>query len=120
MVMSDVPNGKAIAKCMLIQKDNTYTLNQRICAFREYKLEPIFLLHTLNRNQYYLAFDNGNSQTNLRTNEVEECPIILPPMQMQKEYSDKVQYIESQKESINRSITESQKLFDYTMDKYFG
>src|SRR5579872_508853 len=34
MVMSDVPNGKALAKCFLVDADKTYTLNQRICAIR--------------------------------------------------------------------------------------
>lgn len=32
MVMSDVPNGKTLAKCFLIDKDDTYSLNQRVCA----------------------------------------------------------------------------------------
>src|SRR5690606_35118584 len=32
MVMSDLPNGKALGKCLLIDRDNYYTLNQRICA----------------------------------------------------------------------------------------
>lgn len=31
MVLSDVPNGKAIAKCYLVDSDNLYTVNQRIC-----------------------------------------------------------------------------------------
>lgn len=47
-------------------------------------------------------------------------PIPVPPIEFQREFADKIQSIESQKESINRSIAESQKLFDYTMDKYFG
>ncbi|MBK7883979.1 MAG: restriction endonuclease subunit S [Chitinophagaceae bacterium] len=31
MVLSDVQNGKAIAKCFYVDKDNLYTVNQRIC-----------------------------------------------------------------------------------------
>src|SRR5690554_1017592 len=27
IVMSDIPNGKALAKCYLVEKNNTYTLN---------------------------------------------------------------------------------------------
>lgn len=46
--------------------------------------------------------------------------IALPPIQIQESFAKKIQSIESQKQSINRSIAESQKLFDYTMDKYFG
>lgn len=47
-------------------------------------------------------------------------PIPVPPIEFQREFADKIQSIEAQKESINRSLAESQKLFDYTMDKYFG
>lgn len=47
-------------------------------------------------------------------------PIPVPPIEFQREFADKIQAIESQKQSINRSLAESQKLFDYTMDKYFG
>ena len=32
LVMSDIPNGRALAKCYLIEEDNKYTLNQRICS----------------------------------------------------------------------------------------
>ena len=31
MVLSDVPNGRALAKCFLVEEANKYTLNQRIC-----------------------------------------------------------------------------------------
>ena len=45
---------------------------------------------------------------------------MLPPMNLQELFAQKILSIESQKKSINRSLAESQKLFDYTMDKYFG
>ncbi|MFC4261402.1 restriction endonuclease subunit S [Ferruginibacter yonginensis] len=84
MVMSDVPNGKAIAKCFYVKEDNLYTLNQRICAITAKKVDPIFLYYALNRNKYYLTFDDGVNQTNLRKEEVLECPIPLPPLPEQK------------------------------------
>lgn len=51
---------------------------------------------------------------------VKNVSIILPSMEMQCLFAKIIQSIESQKKSITRSIAESQKLFDYTMDKYFG
>jgi len=80
MVMSDIPNGKALAKCFLVPKDDKYTLNQRICAIRaDDDVDNIFLALILNRNKYYLSFDSGTGQTNLKKNDVLECPIPLPP-----------------------------------------
>lgn len=77
MVMSDVPNGKAIAKCYLIDCDNKFTLNQRICALRTNQ-NPYFIKMQVNRNPYYLKFDDGVKQTNLRKEDVLKCPLQLP------------------------------------------
>lgn len=59
MVMSDVPNGKAIAKCYWVESDNTYTVNQRICILTPRGIDGKFLFYKLDRNPFYLAFDDG-------------------------------------------------------------
>ncbi len=41
-------------------------------------------------------------------------------LSLQQAFATKIEAIEHQKASINASIAETQKLFDYTMDKYFG
>lgn len=120
MVMSDVPNGKALAKCYLIETDDKYTLNQRICAFRNYNLVPIYLYYYLNRHPYYLDFDNGNGQTNLRKNEVLNCPIFLPPLPLQQSFAQKIEAVEQQKALIKQSIAEVETLFNSRMDFYFN
>ena len=38
MVLSDVPNGRAIAKCFQVDKDDYYTVNQRICKINPTKI----------------------------------------------------------------------------------
>ncbi len=78
MVLSDVPNGRAIAKCFYVDKNDTYTVNQRICKITPVKSNSRFLLYLLNRNKFFLAFDDGVKQTNLRNEDVLNCPIILP------------------------------------------
>ncbi|WKZ61954.1 MAG: restriction endonuclease subunit S [Saprospiraceae bacterium] len=78
MVMSDVPNGKALAKCFFVDENDRYTLNQRICALKAISIEPRFLQFILNRNRYYLLFDSGVGQTNLTKDEVLNCPLKVP------------------------------------------
>ena len=77
MVMSDVPNGKAIAKCFLVDKDNKYTVNQRICNLKP-KIDAKFLFYKINRNPYYLSFDDGVKQTNLKKEDVLGCKLSIP------------------------------------------
>lgn len=46
--------------------------------------------------------------------------VIVPPLHLQQSFAAKIETIEKQKAAINKSIEETKKLFDYTMDKYFG
>lgn len=78
MVLSDVPNGRALSKCYLVDKDNLYTVNQRVCRITPKKINSILLFYTINRNKYFLAFDDGVKQTNLRKKEVLHCSVVIP------------------------------------------
>jgi type I restriction enzyme S subunit len=85
IVMSDIPNGKALAKCFYIPKENAYTLNQRIgCLKPHHDIDNDYLFYQLNRNKYFLSFDSGAGQTNLKKNEVLACPIPLPPNKVEQ------------------------------------
>lgn len=65
-------------------------------------------------------YARGFKVTHISTKDIATIPVMIPPRLLQDEFALKVQFIEKQKQSINRSLAESQKLFDYTMDKYFG
>ena len=80
IVMSDLPNGKALAKTFLADRDDLYAVNQRVCALTA--LDNYcgkFLSFVLNRNPYFLKFDDGVNQTHLLNRVFEKCPLLLPP-----------------------------------------
>ena len=62
----------------------------------------------------------GIDKRQINKEHVELFPIIQPPLSLQQAFAEKIEAIEQQKARINTSIAETQKLFDYTMDKYFG
>lgn len=78
MVMSDVPNGRAIAKCYYVEKENMYTVNQRVCLMTPNGVNSRFLYNKINRNPYYLSFDDGVKQTNLKKDDVLNCELLIP------------------------------------------
>jgi len=78
MVLSDVPNGRAIAKCFLVDKNNTYTVNQRICKLTPKDVAGLLLFYIINRNSYFLKHDDGIKQTNLRKDDVLAFPFAIP------------------------------------------
>ncbi|MBR3661627.1 MAG: restriction endonuclease subunit S, partial [Bacilli bacterium] len=86
MVMSDLPNGKALAKCYYIESDNKYSLNQRICRINiknKEKFNSKYLFYILNRNPYYLKFDDGVNQTNLKKDDILKINLNIPDKTIQ-------------------------------------
>ena len=78
IVMSDLPNGKALAKSYLVEQSGLYAVNQRVCALTAYEDDPVYLFYQLNRNKYFLKFDDGVNQTHLLNNVFANCPVKLP------------------------------------------
>lgn len=88
MVMSDLPNGKALAKTFLVDQNKRYTLNQRIGRItikNTCTLFPKFLNYFLNRTQQLTKYDNGIDQTNLQKQQILDINIAIPPLSVQKE-----------------------------------
>lgn len=110
MVMSDLPNGKALAKCFLVDKNDTYTLNQRICSIKGRDMNHTYLYYSLNRNSYFLKFDDGVGQTNLRKDEVLECPILVPPIQEQQKIANILSSFDDQIENTDQLIAKTKEL----------
>ena len=107
MVLSDVPNGRALSKCYLVEKDNVYTVNQRVCRIIPEKVNSVLLFYTINRNKYFLSFDDGVKQTNLKKNDVLSCSIVIPKEPDEQEkiadfLSGIDELISSQKEKIEK------------------
>lgn len=79
LVMSDLPNGRALGKCFLVDKDNRYAVNQRVCILRPRAgNDPQMLFHLLNRNPYFLSFNDGVNQTHLLNSVFEKCELVVP------------------------------------------
>lgn len=78
-VLSDVPNGRAIAKAFIIDKSDKYTLNQRIAGITPNDgINSKYLAITMNRNKYFLQFDDGIKQTNLSLEDMKKYENYYP------------------------------------------
>lgn len=88
IVMSDIPNGKALAKCFLVNENNKYTLNQRVGRIYDISGDSRFLYAILNRNTQLLKYDNGVGQTNLKKSEITHIVLKCPKNAEQKKIGD--------------------------------
>ena len=123
MVMSDLPNGRALAKCFLVTENNKYTLNQRIGAFTvkdNNKILTKFLFYVLNRNKQLLRFDNGVDQTNLRKDDILNIKIPLPPIEEQQRIVNILDRFDKlcndMSEGLPAEIEARQKQYEYYRD----
>lgn len=120
IVMSDLPNGKALAKTFFVTEDNKYTLNQRIGRItvkKGGKLLPSFVNHFLNRNKQLTKYDNGTDQTNLRKDQILDVVIPIPPLKEQHRIVSILDKFETLTNSITEglplAIEQSQKRYEY-------
>ena len=120
IVMSDLPNGKALAKTFFVTEDNKYTLNQRIGRITVKEggeLLPSFVNHFLNRNKQLTKYDNGTDQTNLRKDQILDVVIPIPPLEQQQRIVSILDKFETLTHSITEglplAIEQSQKRYEY-------
>jgi type I restriction enzyme S subunit len=124
MVMSDVPNGKALAKCFIIDKDDSYSLNQRICCIRSKEFDTKYLYYQLNRNEHFLVFNNGENQTNLRKDDILACPLLKPSIEEQRRMVAELDVIKSKmnqaKWNVEKNIVNSLDIFQSELNNCFS
>ncbi|KKB76868.1 hypothetical protein VW29_19370 [Devosia limi DSM 17137] len=85
MVLSDLPKGRALAKCYFVETNDRYAVNQRICRLKGKQLASKFLFFILDRNPNLLAYDDGQTQTHLSKSNVLECPLCVPPTKAEQQ-----------------------------------
>ena len=76
------------------------------------------------RSQYFLdyilAFSNRTNLPKVNKSQVEGFVLPLPPIELQNQFSDFVVSTDKSKSKIQKSLEETQLLFDSLMQKYFG
>ena len=97
MVMSDLPNGRALAKCFYVEADGKYSANQRVCLLRvrDATVSPRYLYHFLDRNPQLLAYDNGRDQTHLKKGQVLDVLVPVTSTARQEQAASLIDQIDS-------------------------
>ena len=57
---------------------------------------------------------------NIEFNSLKQRAMIVPPIELQKEYVDFLEQVDKSKFAIQRALEENQRLFDSLMQEYFG
>lgn len=120
IVLSDIPNGKALAKCFVINKDNLYTLNQRIGVITvKDSVNCKYLYRAINRHKKLLSYNDGVNQTNLNNEAILKCPILLPSLKEQEKIAEVLEDVDSLIDKTQQLINKKKDLKTATMQKLF-
>ncbi|TYZ27054.1 hypothetical protein FZ041_12575 [Selenomonas caprae] len=115
----------AVKVAILNANDTPCLLNQRVGRFiiDADQLNPIYLMTICQMDEFkqYVELMSGNSlQPNISSKQVEDYEIILPPLNIQKQFADFVALTDKSKLSIQQSIETLQTLKAKLMQDYFG
>ena len=85
------------------------------------RLDKVFLLQALNQmTQHFREIAPAGTQPNLNTAIMKSYMQIIPPMEMQKEFIGFANQVDKSKVAVQKTLEESQLLFDSLMQEYFG
>ena len=85
------------------------------------RLDKVFLLQSLNQmTEHFRKIAPAGTQPNLNTAIMKAYKQIIPPMKLQKDFIAFVEQTDKSRLAIQKSLDETQLLFDSLMQKHFG
>jgi type I restriction enzyme S subunit len=114
MVMSDLPNGRALAKAFYVSDHKEYAVNQRVCALTAKSINSKFLYYQLDRSPYFLMFDDGSNQTHLSNEAYKKYPVLLPTVEEQQKIAN---FLDHETAKIDTLIEKQQQLIKLLKEK---
>ena len=101
--------------------DRTVAFNQQINAVVPEQYNILFLYVLFQMSKDYLVEDiNMALKGILSKSKLEEKEFIIPPMDLQEQFSDFVKQVNKSKVAVQKALDETQILFDSLMQEYFG
>lgn len=82
--------------------------------FAEYMITSDFIQEQINQSK------TASSQANLFQGKIAKLKGFVPPIDMQEQFTDFISQVDKSKAQVQKSLNETQLLFDSLMQKYFG
>jgi type I restriction enzyme, S subunit len=114
MVMSDLPNGRALAKAYFVGDERAYAVNQRVCILRPFSVAPKFLYYLLDRNPEFLQHDDGINQTHLSNSDFLKPQFPFPPHDEQVSIAE---FLDAELAKFDTLTAEAQRAIDLLQER---
>ena len=113
--IAEVPNGakEGIINQALLKLSLNQELMMNAFFIQQFRGEEI--------QEILFGFSRGSGIPNMPSmSEVKAVKFVCPPLELQKQYCDYVHQVDKSKVAVQKSLDETQQLFDSLMQKYFG
>ena len=105
--------------------DNSANINGHVYLVRLKNIvSPKFVVTILTGEAYrkYIrkVCVGGIDKRQINLDQVEDFPIIMPPLELQNQFADFVKQVDKSKVAVQKELEKAQMLFDSLMQKYFG
>lgn len=114
MVMSDLPNGRALARAYFVHDNNRLAVNQRVCAISVLEGDPVYYYFQLDRNPQLLSHDDGVEQTHLSNGVFRRLFLLVPTIAEQDAIGN---FLAIETAKIDALIAEQEKLIALLAEK---
>ena len=107
----------------IVDRDEVFDIYVSLALIRPHGVDPTYLWAAINAAETKQQFDaslKGIGVPNLHLGEIKKARIILPPMELQRQFAAFVEQVDKSKVAVQKSLDETQLLFDSLMQKYFG
>ena len=117
VIMSCVGN---LGICSIAGKE--MVINQQLHSFQcGDNINNVFLMHYLGyRKDYMNKWASNTTVLYMNKTVCNSVPIMIPPMELQKEFVSFVAQVDKSKVAVKKALDETQLLFDSLMQQYFG
>ena len=117
--------GASIGRAAQFNLDCKANMNQAAALVRvnDDRIRDKYLLIYLNSEKAQHMYNSMKSDTgraNLSLQDINDLSIMIPPVDKQIEYELFVEQVDKSKVAVQKSLAETQKLFDSLMQEYFG
>lgn len=117
--------GAILGIAAIIDRDCNVALGKRsmLLSPNTNKCMPQFLSVAMNFDSFLqniIGGISGSASPHINVGEIKRFSIILPPIEIQKQFAAFVEQVDKLKAAVQKALDEAQLLFDSLMQKYFG
>ena len=111
--------GATIGKTGLLKFETSTNQNMAALEIKNMDYSPEFLFFLLQNLYYKFTKLGGDTFKMANLSFIKNLPLISPPIELQNKFAERIEKIEKLKFEIEKSIEESQKLYNSLISKYF-